>query len=204
VVSDNDLRDLLPSTLEFLCSTDLECRGASQMIITLLAKRVTFESSLLVSVLEQATLAITRESLHLTLLTLVTVCQHQPLMKEFPSMVLEHLIAWKGDLLTILSSISAQFEAEKFLLPLLTKCFDLGMHGTNDQALSMVCPLLLESSTSNSTITEFTTRAISSLVSAKIKKPHPSVCKLVKQIQSQRFALFDRVINELLAVSIAF
>lgn len=90
-IKDNQIRQVLPTILEGLESSDDDYRSAMQMLVALISKKVVFQDVLLHSIFESLSKGASEDSLYTALLVLVTIGQSQSI-PTFPETSMERLL----------------------------------------------------------------------------------------------------------------
>lgn len=146
-VTQQDVLVLLPPLTSFLKIQAPEfgdLQAAAQMIVTQMAAKVQFDSDLVIRLVRAVTKGMTSTNMGSCLLMIVTVCQLQVELTEFPETAMETMLSFSG-LANEIVSICSSYVTDKFMAPFIKTLLAVCLKDQENKKVSEVIDTLCRS-----------------------------------------------------------
>lgn len=192
VIGDDQMRIILPAVLSGLSDNDIDSLASSQMILSLISKRITFEPAVFSEILDSCR-SFNNSTLDRTLFTVVTICHSQPRISRFPADFVATFVS-NSSFTGSLKEIVAKYETENFLVPFLAELFEMSVTSETSHNLDSFMDILISANLPDRILKIILENAV---ITCNESENIPEFVKdAFKQIQTRYFESFNTIIKE--------
>ncbi len=191
VVTDNNIRQILPLLIDGLASSNVEFRSGMLIVTGVLSKKILFEVDMFNSIVEAISKGIDESSVYDALLCLVQLYQSQK-VETFPQSALARIIT-QPTIKRHLNLILEKFTCGDFIVPLSYALLDAAFEG-NQACQNLLVSLIRCVDIPKECVYDIVGHIIKRL---SVQKSMVGL-EILREIHCQRFAQVDKALNDTL------